>query len=191
MLGIHFEDVLGGNIHDKRAAFRRSQADTIQHKNGQDSLYVNEEIKECFNFSNNPPGANRIYCGIGAWQPHKVGDILYVRETWNYQPVRKEYYFKTDVAEADMLAWKPSIHMPKEAARIFLRVTGVRAERLQEITEADAKAEGVTVVTNNSGMMHRVNFKALWDSTIKKADIGSYSWAANPWVWVIEFERVE
>lgn len=97
--------------------------------------------------------------------------------------------------------WLPSIHMPKEAARIFLRVTGVRLERLQDITEEQAKAEGAEtafeqnthegpVIYLDKGGYFYYGFKALWNSTIKKSDIQQYGWAANPWVWVIEFERI-
>ena len=96
--------------------------------------------------------------------------------------------------------WHPSIHMPKEAARIWLKVTDVRVERLQEITEAGAEAEGAV---NNIGMIHapdneydhihtaKEHFIEIWNSTIKKSDIDRYGWDANPYVWVIEFERCE
>ena len=88
-------------------------------------------------------------------------------------------------------AKRPSIHMPKEAARIWLKVTNVRVERLQEITEEQAKLEGC-----NSGMLTgpctaRGQFEHLWNRTINKTDIEHYGWAANPWVWIIEFERCE
>lgn len=96
--------------------------------------------------------------------------------------------------------WKPSLFMPKEAARIFLKVTDVRVERLHEITEDGAKAEGAI---DNRGFIHspeneydrihtaREHFIKIWNSTIKKSDLDSYGWDANPWVWVIEFERCE
>ena len=87
--------------------------------------------------------------------------------------------------------WKPSLFMPKEAARIWLKVTDVRVERLQEITEVQAQAEGC-----NSGMLTgactaRGQFEDLWNSTIKKPDLDRYGWSANPYVWIIEFERCE
>ena len=99
--------------------------------------------------------------------------------------------------------WHPSIHMPKEAARIWLKVTDVRVERLQDITEAGAEAEGAV---NNIGMIHapdneydhihtaKEHFIEIWNSTIKKfkkSDRDRYGWNANPWVWMIEFERCE
>ena len=79
----------------------------------------------------------------------------------------------------------------KEAARIWLKVTDVRVERLQEITEVQAKAEGC-----NSGLLigactARGQFEDLWNSTIKKPDLNRYGWSANPYVWIIEFERCE
>ena len=123
---------------------------------------------------------------------YQPGDILYVRETWKKAP--NGYYYYEDWQRndiADITKWKPSIHMPKEAARIWLKVTDVRVERLQEITEEQAKLEGC-----NSGMLTgpctaRGQFENLWNSTIKKTDLDSYGWEANPWVWVIEFERCE
>lgn len=96
--------------------------------------------------------------------------------------------------------WHPSIHMPKEAARIWLKVTDVRVERLQDVTEDGAKAEGAI---DNRGFIHspeneydrihtaRDHFIKIWNSTIKKSDIDRYGWDANPYVWVISFERCE
>ena len=118
---------------------------------------------------------------------YQPGDILYVRETWSTDAdggyVYRTNYgtTKDDSFPPSMFKWRPSIHMPKEAARIFLRVTDVRVERLQEIDGAGIKAEGT------SG---KHGFSALWDSTIKPTDLDRYGWAANPWVWVIEFERI-
>lgn len=139
--------------------------------------------------------------------PYQPGDILYVRETWKKAPNGYYYYEdwqKDDIA--DVTKWKPSIHMPKEAARIWLKVTDVRVERLQEITQKNAENEGVgnlfyedigyseknygTEVDKEYGIA-REQFAWLWESTIKKSDLDRYGWNANPWVWVIEFERCE
>lgn len=93
--------------------------------------------------------------------------------------------------------WKPSIHMPKEAARIWLKVTDVRVERLQEITRLSVQKEGIEVDPKEcAGKFDFITelfllFQELWDSTIKKSDLDSYGWDANPYVWVIEFERCE
>lgn len=144
--------------------------------------------------------------------PYQPGDILYVRETWHKYIKRvgegkschlAEFYgYKASIANSEDAdePWKPSIHMPKEAARIWLKVTNVRLERLQDITEDGAEAEGAI---DNRGFIHspeneydriytaREHFIEIWDRTIKKSDLDIYGWDANPWVWVIEFERCE
>lgn len=179
--------------------------------------------------------------------PYQVGDVMWVRETWIKED--EKYFYRADF-DSDYLEpcetlsggyplycayhpgcngcmrgkqrihWHPSIHMPKEAARLFLRVTGVRAERLQYMTEEDAFAEGYEdkvwcehpvyenypdspipcYAAGNPGCPpdppcnHSIPelFGAeIWDSTIKPADRPLYGWEANPWVWVIEFERCE
>lgn len=132
------------------------------------------------------------------------GDILYVRETvWQkigyYLDIDGEtkpsWYNEFKYVASDekpetgwnySLAKRPSIHMPKEAARIWLKVTDVRVERLQDMTDDDAEAEGCFDYTSTA-----LGFPDVWDSTIKKSDLDSYGWSANPWVWVIEFERCE
>lgn len=148
------------------------------------------------------------HCGSVYMPPYQPGDILYVRETWQFfpcfdcvksmcdtTPLTYEdsdsvtegcWIYKADYIESDQkrVCWHPSIHMPKEAARIFLRVKDVRVERLQDITEAGKTAEGM-----HAGWQH-YNFYELWDSTIKPADRTSYGWEANPWVWVVQFERI-
>lgn len=140
--------------------------------------------------------------------PYQPGDILYVRETWGKGYEEGTYIYKADDKLADIptfkestkLIYRPSIHMPKEAARIWLKVTDVRVERLQDITEAEAILEGAI---NNIAFIHspddeydhihtaREHFIDIWNSTIKKGDIDKYGWDANPFVWVIEFERCE
>lgn len=132
--------------------------------------------------------------------PYKVGDILYVRETWSTVNVRpKRYLYKTNCPEAENLPvkWHPSLHMPKEAARYFVRVTSVHAERLQDIDGYGILAEGVDNGSSNPAMgkrwenIQRAAYSELWNSTVKKSELDKYVWAANPWVWVIEFERLE
>lgn len=83
--------------------------------------------------------------------------------------------------------WKPSIHMPRAACRILLEVTGVRVERLRDLSEDDAKSEGITPPSGGvlPGWEYRINFRDLWMSIY-----GSDNWEANPWVWVIEFKVV-
>ena len=122
--------------------------------------------------------------------PYQPGDILYVRETWA-QAAAHTFFYRADKTIQNIL-WRPSIHMPKEAARIFLKVTNVRAERLQCMSWEDICNEGIIPDSNIrdkfSFEMLCNNFKNLWNSTIKKSDIDSYGWDVNPWVWVIEFE---
>lgn len=156
--------------------------------------------------------------------PYQPGDILYVRETF-IQAAAHIFWYKADDKPwmSKDLLWKPSIHMPKEAARIWLKVTDVRVERLQEITEAQAQAEGIRGYSKDGNLYkyavtddwwidfhnkHRKSFfggtwwqdmprtakdafSYLWNSTIKKSDLDCYGWNANPYVWVIEFERCE
>jgi len=134
--------------------------------------------------------------------PYQPDQILYVQETWT--KAFGVYWHKADVDFYEnepgqvpgmiyRTKWSPSTNMPKEAARLFLRVTGVRVERLQEITPNGISKEGIVTI-GSPGSPERIKpffaFKELWDSTIKKADLPRYGWAANPWVWVIAFERI-
>lgn len=124
--------------------------------------------------------------------PCEPGDILYVRETWKKAP--NGYYYYEDWQRndiADITKWKPSIYMPKEATRIWLKVMNVRVERLQDMDKMDAVKEGIDprlCINLNHAL---AKFKKLWNSTIKKSDLSCYGWDANPYVWVIEFERCE
>ena len=148
--------------------------------------------------------------------PFRNGDVLWVRETWqlaydldgNDQIIEDtgRYCFaaspethpnitdwvRDDGTHIDHMLWRPSIHMPKEAARIFLCVKSVQAERLQDITDEQARNEGVQRCKEPrdtfSGAIEKQRFQDLWDSLNAKRDCG---WDANPWVWVIEFERCD
>lgn len=145
------------------------------------------------------------------------GDILYVRETWMDYAGLTMYKADCDIYRLDSLnfagfGWKPSIHMPKEAARIWLKVTDVRVERLQEMKPVDVIKEGAypdcwdclnTYGESGSQCCYgteeqcsqcdevMMEWEKLWNSTIKKSNLDRYGWDANPWVWVIEFERCE
>lgn len=137
--------------------------------------------------------------------PCKPGDVLWVRETWQHvytyddsdkaieetgryvyfadDPMPFTYWVDTDTGEhKDQMPWRPSIHMPREAARIFLRVTDVRVERLQDIDDDGVVAEGLEI---------GAEFDELWNRTLIKSDRAKFGWAANPWVWVIKFERCD
>jgi hypothetical protein len=135
--------------------------------------------------------------------PFKPKEILWVRETWfkNEECLlyKASKYEKTKAYHGRngwvQIKWRPSIFMPREAARIFLRVTNVRAERLQEISAHECVLEGIdtgdillnTPKDGNFAEYAKEQFKRLWDSINAKR---GYCWDTNPWVWVIEFERV-
>lgn len=134
------------------------------------------------------------------------GDRLWVRETWAHiddytgsdpgtralldRCFYRADYPKGDVLDDELTRWRPSIHMPRWASRITLEITGVRVERVQEISEADAEAEGVEASTFDGGQSfeYRLNFPDLWDSINAKRGFG---WDANPLVWVIEFKVLQ
>lgn len=127
----------------------------------------------------------------------KPGDRIWVRETWaeagasapdlklyraNYPEHVPSIY--ENVPPAEEIRWTPSIHMPRTASRIQLEITDVRVERLRSMSQDDARAEGV--IAASGPMEAGLAFRELWDSIY-----GEESWKANPWVWVIEFKRVE
>ena len=139
-----------------------------------------------------------------------VGDILWVRETWcesnNHSSLGRPYLYKEKILRESSLRpkWKPSIFMPKAACRIFLEVTNVRVERLHDISNEDAKAEGIAnhYLLKTEGYKHytrpdkfipfaeedaaRTSFFSLWMSIN-----GAESLDANPWVWVYDFKRTD
>ena len=124
--------------------------------------------------------------------PYQAGDILYVRETWSEWT--DGYIYKAwnspfpQPGKASIMKWHPSLHMPREAARIFLMVKDIRVERLQDITPEQVLQEGTK---EQFPPLAIDEFRDIWDSTVKKSDLVLYGWDANPWVWVIEFERCE
>ena len=139
----------------------------------------------------------------GEWYPAErfsvvqPGDILWVRETWakdagrymyraNYSDTEKFYMNGREIR----MVWSPSIHMPRKAARLFLLVKDVWCERLQDMTVEDCALDGGFCMDAVKVIGVERLFGKLWDSTIKKADIPHYGWDANPWLWVIEFERI-
>lgn len=181
-------------------------------------LYPTDD-KELGNLVFGGKGANVYY----AKPPYKVGDILYVRETFRWQLIGEfdvwghcnwddevveykasvdefleEYGEYLDREEYESTRWIPSIHMPKDLSRIFLKVTSVRAERLKDITDEGCYQEGISSTSFYDEAEHiqiagiglndsleRAAFGLLWNSTVKE---NKYSWEGNPWVWVIEFE---
>ncbi len=128
---------------------------------------------------------------------YAAGDILWVRETWAKRiHSDNRYYYKADnnlgaIFNREDDKWRSPFFMPREAARIFLRVTNVRVERVQDITPNECTKEGVEwEAMEVGGEFVRGIFNGIWDSTIKKIDLSLYSWNANPWVWVYEFEHL-
>lgn len=177
----------------------------------------------------NPDGTtwHKLLGYIEPKPPYKKGNYLYVRETWQeccrntiHSPlIHDKYCFKASLDSSlygcieecgQICKWRPSIHMPKEVARIFLRVTDVRVERLRDITDEQAIKEGFEgepcSCVNGEYIFGRysctdcmgtgwiespwVGFMETWNSTIKKSDLDRYGWDANPWVFVIAFERI-
>ncbi|HAG9058838.1 TPA: hypothetical protein F6V44_19780, partial [Escherichia coli] len=135
-----------------------------------------------------------------------VGDRIWVRETFNafwldndvIQEIKDGVSlaselcdYKADYSDSSKPAegWTPSIHMPRWASRILLEITDVRVERLHDMSEADAKAEGASPVTYKitpPEAVYRVGFGDIW-----RGIYGQENWLSNPWVWVIEFKRIK
>lgn len=124
--------------------------------------------------------------GAGSGCPYgQPGDRLWVRETWAPLTIGHAYCADPVWNSSPSGRWHPSIHMPRAASRIDLEITGVRVERLQNISEADAKAEGCPGLAPMGFCLSRIEYRELWE-----AINGPGSWAANPWVWVVEFRKV-
>lgn len=157
-----------------------------------------EAIRRNYGDPYGQPG-DRIYVRETFVQGYKedrdTGMLLTCDEEGNEIP-KTTWYRATDLGltwsddgESEVnVPWKPAIHMPKDLARIWLEVTGVRVERLQNISETDAEAEGVgflrEVPDADETLTAKQLFECLWDST-------GGDWSENPWVWVIDFKRIE
>lgn len=130
---------------------------------------------------------------------YQTGDVLYVRETWGKGYEDGTYVYRADEKLAELPSFKqsskliyhPSIHMPKAAARIWLKVTDVRVERLKDAANPLKYPHGKDNTIIREGFKYTCDFIAGWNKTIKKTDLSLYGWDANPRVWVIEFERCE
>ena len=221
MLKTQTRRVVKGEVEQVRGRPEWHSAATLVHRATCQRSYC-EEVDDgrlaCGGFEVFPPGTKHV----SASPYGSPGDFLWVRETWHHCPhcptrwvaYRSGGWVDHHVIErsdGDMRplrpkcaahGWRPSIHMPRWASRISLRVEAVRVERLLAITEEDAKAEGVTPYTSigpdqvvpgpgfNGARLgdqpHRLPFADLWRSIN-----GAESWDANPWVWVITFARVD
>ncbi|MBE6905333.1 MAG: hypothetical protein E7476_03580 [Ruminococcaceae bacterium] len=188
-------------LEGRKTATRRVIKPPAEIHNCTDGIFVTRPIK-----------AGGKYCRFDPYEPYQPGDILYVQETWkihaldpafcmmvkyraddycNLQVILNPSQFDKFKKFYDKNGWQSPYFMPKEAARIFLRVTDVRVERLQEIDKywSNYDREGMRDPKNISIAMQE-RFISIWNSTIKKADLDRYGWDANPWVWVIQFERI-
>lgn len=152
----------------------------VVDKNG----YLQPAKKDVFGVADENEG---FTCPFGA-----VGDRMWVRETFCAVPDHEEpagcsaLLYAAD-GNGPYGKWTPSIHMPRWASRLTLEITGVRVERLRDLSEDDAKSEGITPPSGGvlPGWEYRINFRDLWMSIY-----GADNWEANPWVWVIEFKVV-
>lgn len=187
---------------------RKSCTRRLPNKNIEDRYFRYKEWAD----SVSKPGFEQLSerAFYAQYPPYHPGDILYVRETWGY-PIAlnsdKLYVYRADEIvedgfKNDSHIWHPSIHMPKEAARIWLKVIDVRVERLQECGKGwclDIEKEGVVtpqdpILYTSDEKFHealRYEFEKLWNSTIKKTDLDRYGWDANPYVFAIKFVKID
>lgn len=221
-------EMVRANLDGRKTCTRRLVKPQPDEKHTYPLGFVTDSTEKknvgCFGFGIDEYGGSIQY--VKPPYGYAPGDILYVRETWQYlyeldgneqiiEGTGKYYYAATDTIPFDTyvdasgvtherVPWRPSIHMPKEAARIWLRVTDVRIERLQEITKDECIKEGIYPsncrncnaafdcdICPDEGYEEVDKFVEVWNSTIKKSDLDRYGWDATPWVWVIEFERCE
>lgn len=181
-------DMVRAILEGRKTVTRRNPFQMAPGCEPVNGLYRGDKNRTCALFK-----VPKLLVAKPVYAPCERGDILWVRETWSRLPEtpgghfrpRGVYYYKAgeDIRPEKYRGkgWHPSIHMPREAARIFLRVADVRVERLQDCGNMQAKDEGCTCSSQ---------FARLWDSTIKPADRATFGWDANPWVWVISFERI-
>lgn len=145
-----------------------------------------------------------FYVGVSQ-QPFNVGDVIYVRETVGYGYYAawdKKTFYKADYHESDntdfVARWVPAAAMPKEEARLFLRVNGIGVQRVQDISYEGCKKEGISIddgthILNNDDLTeleaYRKCFSKRWDKSLSIKKKTEYGWEQNPWVWVVSFER--
>ena len=151
-------------------------ADVLTARIGQRDVWVNSQASH--------PNHISKACPYG-----QTGDRLWVREAFHLRtglgPVEKRLSYRAD-GYLHMRGWTPSIHMPRFASRILLEISGVRVEKLQDISPEDAEDEGVIPMTGDNYLDNLLRgFRFTWESIN-----GPESWEANPWVWVVEFKRV-
>lgn len=147
-------------------------------------MYRDGDNRLCAIFQCTDPEDPTVEEVYARYQP---GDILWVRETWA-KSMAGTFMYRADDKAIMVERWHPSIHMPREAARLFLRVTNVQVEQLREMVLADVLMEGVHEAESYEDTWRL--WHQTWNSTIKTPDLDRYGWQANPWVWVIKFERI-
>lgn len=188
-------------LDGRKTQTRRMHGLEVINKNPSDYQFewADYRLKKPFRFTqissvNKKSLKNRDFVQEECAPKYSIDDVLWVRETFGSWNNEFQYKASTRLGE-DVCKWKPNIHMPKVVCRIFLRVTSVKVQRLNQITEADAISEGLKKAPN--GMYYRYDigtytqspllaFVSLWESIH-----GRLSWDVNPWVWVYEFERCE
>jgi len=203
--------ILDGRKSQTRRVMRRQPDDVEYFKHGKVTTDTNAEnaILRCYN---NPKGFKKCASGWLAGATYKtpfsefnVGDRLWVRETFRLFdsdecphsdfpcgcPSWGTPLYRASHDCLDGEKWTPSIHMPRSASRILLEITNVRVERLQSISDEDAKAEGFDYSTHPSAIEMgyaigaRTNFRHTWEQIY-----GANAWNKNPWVWVVEFKKL-
>lgn len=208
----------------RRTAFKADELREFRTQSNADGWWFRGRVFSSFD------AAMNSVCGVMKLRKFRPGDILWVRETWQFIPCidcrMYEYrscndvpvtyddgniigegcfVYRADYPETDRISWRPSIHMPRAAARIFLRVTDVRVERLRCLTLEQAHMEGQPRCNGGLAVCGGTQscqdceadtgnavrwFSGIWDNTIKPADRATFGWDANPWVWVIGFEQI-
>ena len=197
-------DMIQAILEGRKTVFRKPVMPQPDEKHQCPLGFVNDSTEKkdigSFGFGMDELGGSIQY----ARPKYRPGDILYVREVWHtYQKrvgegegclIGEFYGYKASIANSEDAdePWNSPSCMPKEAARIFLRIKDVRVERLQEITPDQICGEGVEVEYPHilNGEEKICAFQQLWNSTIRGSDIARYGWNANPWVFVYEFELV-
>lgn len=177
----------------RRAAFANEYLKEFPHEGNPDGWWFLGRAYESFDAA-----MNSEVQGVMSLCKYRKGDILYVRENWSMAsdlfdakpgPVYMADYTDNELAElkAKHFRWHPSIHMPRDLARIYLRVTDVRVERLRDIFN---DPPGPTNQIVREGCAYGCDFIAVWENSVPKDQRPIYGYYANPWVWVIEFERI-
>lgn len=193
--------------------YPNADIELFENKYGKRLVYKQNDVPEPVI---NEDGSRRVHLTVyeEIKKPYEIGDILYVRETWavcsalnlcspnkcaiEHQMKENIVWYRANGEQPNQGKtsgehligrgkWRPSIHMPRAAARIFLKVIGIRAEKLHALDYDSVLREGLR--TGYDGWT--LAFKNLWDSTLRKDQLSMYGWDSNPWVWVIEFEKCQ